>query len=269
MNLQLLKPFAVVAISTALFACQKTVADTQPSVSESMLAPASAANQSQKSNTFYGPQVSMGNGKARSFVTISHTDAPSEIGIEMTNDAFTGLPTTEEGASFVLPLHQKAQAVTPFDHIEIDWNPNGHPPTPYLVPHFDFHFYKISMAEQQAIVPGPLMEILPPSGAMPPTYIPTPGGVPQMGKHWVDVTSPELNGKPFTKTFIYGSYNGKVIFDEPMITLATLLSGQSSSTPIPQPQIFMPANTYYPTTYNISADDKKHYVSLSNFVFRP
>ncbi len=45
------------------------------------------------------------------------------------------------------------------------------------------------------------------------------GGVPQMGAHWVDVTSPELNGSTFAQTFIYGSYDGQVNFYEPMITL--------------------------------------------------
>ena len=44
-----------------------------------------------------------------------------------------------------------------------------------------------------------------------------------MGAHWLDITSPELNQenpKSFTQTFIYGSYDGKVIFMEPMITKA-------------------------------------------------
>lgn len=220
MNFQLFRLLVLVTACFALFSCQKDVAN--------------------KSNTFYGPQVYMGNGKARSFVILSHANVPSEIGIEMTNEAFVSLPKGDGEFSFKLPLHQKAQAVTPFDHLEIDWNPAGHPPAPYMVPHFDFHFYKITMAAQEAIVPGPLMEILPPTGAMPPTYIATPGGVPEMGKHWIDVTSPELNGQPFTKTFIYGSYNGQVNFDEPMVTLATLLSGKNSSSPIPQPQIFLP-----------------------------
>ena len=175
---------------------------------------------------------------------------------------------------FFLPLHKKAREATPFDHIDINWNPHGHEPEMvYGLPHFDFHFYKISRSEQLSIVPGPLMDLLPPPGAVPPTYVPTPGGVPQMGKHWIDFTSPELspvNPKIFTKTFIYGSYNGKVIFEEPMITLAVLQRGRSSSTNIPQPQVFLPANTYYPTVYNISLNSKseKHIVTLSDFIYR-
>jgi hypothetical protein len=57
---------------------------------------------------------------------------------------------------------------------------------------------------------------------MPSTYVAIPGGVPMMGAHWIDVTTDELNGKPFTQTFLYGSYGGKVSFFEPMIILAFL-----------------------------------------------
>jgi hypothetical protein len=37
-------------------------------------------------------------------------------------------------------------------------------------------------------------------------------GIPKMGKHWIDVTSPELSGQKFSQTFLFGSYDSKVIF---------------------------------------------------------
>ena len=46
-----------------------------------------------------------------------------------------------------------------------------------------------------------------------------------MGVHWID---PEVAGvrraRQFTQTFIYGSWNGRLIFAEPMITKALLES---------------------------------------------
>jgi hypothetical protein len=80
----------------------------------------------------------------------------------------------------------------------LDWNPHGHEPEQiYGAPHFDFHFYSISQAERAAI---PAYEADPtkfdngPGAAyLPPTYMNFGGGVPQMGAHWVDITSPELN----------------------------------------------------------------------------
>ncbi len=63
----------------------------------------------------------------------------------------------------------------------------------------------------------PKMEQIPAPVLWPDGYIPTPGGVPQLGKHWVNPgASPELCcGQPFNHTLIYGSYDSKFIFIEP------------------------------------------------------
>lgn len=229
-------------------------------------------------NTFYGPQVQMGNGHIRSWINIAHDGKPLAIGVEMTDGALQGLtqdPTNFAASTFTLKLHQKAKSVTPFDHIVIDWNPRGHEPAHvYDIPHFDFHFYKISLAAQLAIPPYTVDSAAfkndPPAGYMPPLYLHIPGGVPQMGAHWVDLLSPEFHGQLFTNTFIYGSYDGHVTFDEPMITMAVLESGNTIHEDIRQPQYFDPANTYYPTRYNIWKDNSnnRHYVSLDMMVLR-
>jgi hypothetical protein len=75
---------------------------------------------------------------------------------------------------------------------------------------------------------------------------------------------------PFTHTFIYGSNNGQVIFLEPMITKAFLLSGSTYSKSFPQPLHFSPSGTNYPTVYKIwkNADNGRHYVALTDFVWR-
>lgn len=252
--------------------CKKEISPTATSTALSE----QKASQEQKSNTFYGPEVSFGSGEIRSFATITHTGVPLELGVEITANAFSGLSTQPGEYSFIIPLHQKGQAVTPFNHIEVDWNPFGHPPIGiYDAPHFDFHFYKIPVDEQMAIPPytdqtASLFDHYPEPGYIPSGYIPIPGGVPQMGKHWADVTSPEFNGGTFTKTFIYGTYNGAVTFYEPMITKAYIESTSSSTTAIRQPQYFSSGNTYYPTQYNVYTDPKtgNHYISLSGFVWR-
>lgn len=236
-------------------------------------------NSSLNYNTFYGPQVQMGKGHSRSWINISHDGKPLAIGIEMTNGALNGLPQDPANfaaATFIFPLHQKAKKLTPFDHIVINWNVHGHEPQHvYDIPHFDFHFYKISLADQLAIPPystasAAAFDNDPPPGYMPSLYLHTPGGVPQMGAHWIDLLSPEFHGQLFTHTFIYGSYNGHVIFEEPMITLATLVSGNTIHNDFRQPEHFDPDNTYYPTRYNIWQDNtnNRHYVSLDNMVWR-
>jgi len=91
-----------------------------------------------------------------------------------------------------------------------------------------------------------------------------------MGAHWVDVTSPELNPEHpalFTQTFIFGSYNGKVIFYEPMITHAFLKNTSEYERPIPQAAKFQKSG-YYPTKMKVSKHDGVTEVILDNFVFR-
>jgi hypothetical protein len=233
---------------------------------------------SEKYNTFYGPQVQMGNGHIRTWVNITHDGTPLALGVEMTDGALTNLPqdpTDFAAATYMLTLHQKAKSVTPFDHVVIDWNVNGHEPAQvYDVPHFDFHFYKISLATQMAIPPYAVdptgFDVPLPNGYMPSVYVRIPGGVPQMGAHWADVTSPEFRRGGFTSTFIYGTYNGNVTFEEPMITLATLQSGNMIQKDIPQPDYYNPTHTYYPQQYSIWQDTKngRHYVSLNDMMWR-
>ena len=65
---------------------------------------------SMKYNTFYGPQVQMGNGHIRTWVNITHTGVPLAIGVEMTDGALTNLPrdpTDFAASTFMLTLHQK------------------------------------------------------------------------------------------------------------------------------------------------------------------
>ncbi|MEP7346360.1 MAG: hypothetical protein ABI877_13910, partial [Gemmatimonadaceae bacterium] len=95
--------------------------------------------------------------------------------------------------------------------------------------------------------------------------------VPMMGVHWLDPQSGELqmppNNKTFTSTFIYGSYNGKFIFLEPMITKAFIEShkgkAQGFSAPVPTAQRVARAGLY-PNAYSISynASAKEYRIAL-------
>jgi hypothetical protein len=263
--------FAAAILTAGLSSCTKEMGAKTDRLQPELLSAAVKADQSAKENTFYGPQVQMGNGKARSYIRVTHTGLPLELGIEMTDGAFSGLPADHDHASFVVPLHQKAQQLTPFEHVYLNWNEGGHPPLELFgVPHFDFHFYMTSSAEREAIpayTPGSLHDVLPPAPYWPAGFVPTPGGEPMMGKHWVDVVHPVTPGN-FTQTMIYGSYNGKMTFIEPMITLNYLQSGVNFSMPFGQPAQVAETGTWYPTVYNIMHADGKHYVSLSSFVLR-
>ncbi len=271
----LLRCVFALSIITVIFSCQKE--NIQPAVQPSSALAAITSPDGLSVNRLFGNPVKIGSGVARSWISVSASGVPLEIGIQMTRNAAFNIPSNGEETSFLLSLPELAKSVTPFNHIVIDWNANGHPPFFYELPHFDFHFYMMSVSDRLAIpsyATAPAgFDNNPPPGYLPLIYIAPPGGEEaQMGKHWVDATAPELpwnGGATFTKTFIYGSYNGKVNFFEPMITQAYLQSGVSSTTPYPQPT-FYEKSTYYPTNYNVYKEngDQLYDVSLGGFVKR-
>ena len=137
----------------------------------------------------------------------------------------------------------------------------------YDRPHFDIHFYTMTTAERDGIDPADTekVERTPMAEHIPAGYVPTPGAVPRMGAHWVDPSSPEFTPAGFSRTFIYGFWDGKMNFLEPMITTAFIESvkasdSQTISFSIPQPQAFE-VTGYYPSHYSIRYDtEAKTYV---------
>ncbi|HET8654984.1 MAG TPA: DUF5602 domain-containing protein [Longimicrobiaceae bacterium] len=232
----------------------------------------------------YGTPQKIGDGMARTYVVldVKSAQAPLELGIALSEKALTGLPSAEGEYSFILPLPQHAP--TPYRFAELDWNPHGHPPVGiYSLPHFDFHFYTISLQERNAILPSDPnfaaeANNVPTGAFVPPFYVPLvpPGGqpadaaVPQMGVHWFDVRAPEFHGETFTSTFIYGSWNGRFTFYEPMVTREFLQSKPEFAAPIPFPQSY-PAPGYYPTSYRVTYDAqaKEYRVALAGLTAWP
>ena len=214
--------------------------------------------------TITGEEKTIGNGKVYSWITFDRNDNPKEVGITISANSFSHT-TANSFIDFNLPAGKEK---TPFDHIGLDWNQHGHEPEgTYNLPHFDIHFYMMSKEDRMNIsVENPKMEILPDSKYIPQNYIALPGGVPMMGKHWVDVTSPELNGAFFTTTFLLGSYDGKINFYEPMITLDYLKTEPDTVINFPQPGSFE-RDAFYPTKYRIKYNDAKEefIIALTDF----
>lgn len=264
----------VTAIAAALLAA--TRAPTTPIASsqagaERVAVPAVTSG----GRTIVTDSVAMGNGSVRSWVRLSADGTPASLGITFPESALENLPTDAagktccDGPEFVMPLPGNISSL-PFTHVVVNWNPKGHEPVGiYDKPHFDFHFYMISPEVREKITAEgeDLVRCTKPLSvaATPVGYVPAPGGVPKMGAHWLLATTPELHGQPFTKTFIYGAYDGKVAFLEPMITLAYLQSHPDFSEKLPLPQAY-PTPGHYPTSYAIRFDSatREYTISLDN-----
>lgn len=243
----------------------------------------------------YGVSQNIGGGTARTFVALDAAGKPSSVGVALTEAAMNNLPSTPNAPSpsaLMLNLALPTDApATGFDHVMLDWNPQGHEPDHvYTLPHFDFHFYQVDEATVMSIMPtdpqyAAKAAALPAAAFVPNGYVAastlaniTPGAaaVPMMGLHWLDVASPELQpppaGKTFTETFIYGSWNGKFIFLEPMITKAYLESLKNTagmSRNIGAPTQVAKAG-YYPSKYSIAYDAtaKEYRITLDQLTYK-
>ena len=232
-----------------------------------------------RNGIYKGPVANVHNGKGWTWVQISNTGNPEKLAVVLTDEALNSVPVGGNGDghghgdenAWTLKLHPKA-SVTPFDHVGLGWNPIGHEPEPiYGKPHFDFHFYMMTSQEVNAIPPYEVdstgFKNWPAPGYFPATYFNPGGGVPKMGAHWIDATSPELNGQPFTQTFIYGGYAGKVSFYEPMITLEFLKNTNNFERAIPQPAKVQKSG-WYPTKMRVKKHNGTTEVILDGFVYR-
>jgi hypothetical protein len=167
----------------------------------------------------------------------------------------------------------------------VNWNPEGHlPPAPQVrsAPHFDFHFFMVEPALIHGIRTGPCAEFIHcedaaragtplPEQHAPEGYVDVGAAVAAMGNHLVDARDPELADPMlgFSHTFIYGTYDGKLIFLEPMVSHAFLSTRPQQCRPVRSPRAYATA-AYYPTTYCVRHHPASatYRVTLEGFVYR-
>lgn len=220
------------------------------------------------SRDHWGKKVQIGNGYARTFASLDKVGKLKKLGIAISHGALYGLGHMDKSYELPLPKHL---SIPPYKLVTLDWNPHGHEPeNVYTLPHFDMHFYFISKTQRDMITCAGAdaavctKEI--PSQYLVKDYGPTPGGVPKMGWHWVDLLSDEFNGKKFTKTYIYGYYDAKPIFIEPMVTWEYLASKVDATQKVRLPVSFWKDGNY-PHAYEVSYDQKRklHKITLKHF----
>lgn len=225
--------------------------------------------------TFYGTEMAVGNGNARTFFTVSNAGVPREIGVVFTAEALAKLPNAN--TTWVLNLHQKAIEATLFKNIVVGLSASGHglPPTGNIDAHLDVRFFMMPNDEREAI-PAPAAPLYPPpagagfdthppAGYLPENYVMN-YAVAKIGRHWADNSF--ATGAHVEHTMIYGTYNGELTFIAPIVTVAGMVAGKNYSIAYPQPQQFAKPG-YYATKYNITKDDKgSPVVALSDFVRR-
>jgi hypothetical protein len=269
----------ILVVSGFVFAQNPGSSLKQTSLNSSQpVAVSKSATAVSKAVTFFGEAKALGKGQVRSWVSLDLNGNPTAIGLTFGEEALSTLPkepppgAERNEVSLTLPAQANRTA---FKHIGLNWNPNGHPPeTIYDVAHFDFHFYMITEEERNGItVKGddvaksnkqPAVEFVP-EGYV---YVPEPA-IPRMGAHWINPLSREFHGQAFDRTFIYGSYNGQLIFGEPMITKAFLETKTNVTEEIKLPAKYA-QHAYYPTKYSVRYDPitREYTVALEGMTLR-
>ncbi|MBA2447934.1 MAG: hypothetical protein H0V51_07910 [Chloroflexi bacterium] len=253
-----------------------------------------------------GWRVKLGNGEVGSFAEVQETGAPRAIGIMISADALASLPSepsdhhhcfdrngdgiTAHAAEcahsheFVIPLPDAVnrRGDIPFKWVLLNWNAHGHvPPGVYDVPHFDVHFYMAPIADIFAIRDGTcgpefvncddfaVAKTPVPAGLMHPDFSDVDAVVPAMGNHLIDLSGREFQGEPFTRSWIYGVYGGRVIFYEEMVALAFLRSRPDACSAIKSPPA-VAVGGFYPTERCVRYDAgaNAYVVSMEGFVYR-
>ena len=162
-------------------------------------------------------------------------------------------------ATAVVAMPAEARAATGVDHLTVFWEHHGHPPTPFMTPHFDFHFYTISDAERQTIDCANKTKpaVLPAGYSLPDVTIPGIGVltgicVPRMGMHSL-LTSELAGTTPFSGTMVLGFYDARPIFFEPMVAKARLMEKRTFAIPLVTPA-GLAAGVHYPTRFEAVYD---------------
>lgn len=166
-----------------------------------------------------------------------------------------------------IALPEEVRARLGLDHLGINWEAHGHPPGPFLTPHFDFHLYSLTPDELRSVdcadESKPLS--LPTGYALPDIDVPGLGMlvglcVPGMGMHAMPENEIDAS-YPFRATMMLGYYGGEAIFFEPMVSRDQLLERSDFTLPIPAMGT-LPDGVRYPTEFSAKYDSAKDQYEL-------
>ncbi|WP_441249276.1 hypothetical protein [Kitasatospora sp. McL0602] len=273
-----------------------------PLASPTRAAPAPAA----PDGISYGAAQPLGSGTLRTYAELDGK-RPVAVGAVFTRSALDNLPTEPTdrhhcfdvdgdgtiddmkectgGHEHVLDLPPALLSLPgmPLEWALVNWSPMGHgPPGVFDTPHFDVHFYLRPKSERDAIRAGRCGILINcedfktatepiATEYLPADYVDKGIAETAMGNHLQDPTAPEWHGVPFVRTMIYGAYDARITFLEPMVTLRALHqaeagSAQSECSDIKQPSAWQQPG-WYPRQYCVRyrAEAQEFTVSLEDF----
>lgn len=253
-----------------------------------------------------GAAAELGGNRVEAYAEVNADGVPQALGVTFYNGVFDRLPealtdgnrcydsngddnidTLSECLHWherVLPLPTdiSQREDMPFKWVLLNWNPHGHNPEGvWKTPHFDVHFYIEPIENVFALMPGPCgpelmrcdqyeIAIKPvPANFIHKDFENVGAAAPAMGNHLIDPTAPEFHGEPFTRSWLYGSFDERIIFWEEMVSLNYILTQPQECFTIKSPPE-VAVSGYYPTKsctrFNPETSDVS--ISVEEFIYR-
>ncbi len=202
----------------------------------------------------FGDTVLVDGQPVTTWARLDADDSPVEVGVTVAHGILRQPPAMlgsgPAGAIAVVDFPREVQSSSILNHFEMHWEEHGHTPPPFMLPHFDLHFYAIPSRQVAGI--GAADTAAPAPSRLPAGYV--YGGpeafVPQMGGH--ALSTADLGG-PFTAVLIMGYYQGDMIFVEPMVTRQLFEEKRDFAFAIPMPAE-VGARTWYPGRFDARYD---------------
>jgi hypothetical protein len=157
----------------------------------------------------YGSALALGQGSARTYVALDHEGVPVTFGVAVAEGALAHEPTA---ATLMLPVPATVRWAG-YDHVLLEWQPRVDDPAPSQ-PRLAFRFYTSAESGEARVRHEPV------------GHARLPDGVSAAGAH--GDTTIEIDGRRFTRTFIYGAFDGQFVAFEPVITAATLAAARAN-----------------------------------------
>jgi hypothetical protein len=259
-----------------------------------------------KNNKIYpGSYVEIGNGIIESIAEVDDEGILTTLGIIFHKGSLENLPTavtdghrcgdfnadgTIDPETECLKWHERVipfpsdisrRSDIPFKWVLVNYNPHGHMPEGvWNTAHFDVHFYLDPIEKVFSIMPGNCGpeyvrcdQFMVATKPVPSNYIHKDfqnvnAVAPAMGNHLIDPTGMEFHGKPFTRSWIYGTYDGRITFWEEMLSVEFLKSRPDNCFSIKLPEA-VAVSGYYPTNVctRYNKVDESVSVSIEDFVY--
>jgi hypothetical protein len=249
-----------------------------------------------------GDKISFGKGSIQTYLQINPDGSPNAYGFTFSDLVLQDLPSKETPNDFQNCYDADENGViTPQECVgghsrflffpkhnqraPIRWGAFSYYPKMNLPPEIvdssllDFRFNILGFLQTNAIKLGPCPGLLNcedfakakkdlPENYQPRDYTNLEAVEGKVGNRMMDLTAKEFETRnKFSKTFIYGSYNGHLTFLEIISSVGFLKGKKSQCSPIKRPKNYEEPG-FYPTKYCIKywAPSKRYFVSLEGFV---